>query len=396
VRRLYILSGGTGDPSLSTGRFNEALRECGEVYAFDRMADQYGAVYDNITRCAYPDLIPLLESSKADIVGIIVSGDAGFYSAAGIIRERLGGRFEIVQISGISSLQYLCAKLGINHQNIPTVSLHGRTGNLLGGISYNRRIFALTGGDHNASEILKDLSARGLCHINVTAGEYLSMDRERIVSGTVEELSAYRFDSLCVLLFENDRPAVRDLPLFDDEFIRADVPMTKQEIRWVSVGFLRLEPGDTVFDIGAGTGSVSVEIARKIPEGEVYAVERDERAFTLLSANREKLGAYNVIPVRGNAAEMIAGLPVPAAVFIGGSGGELERILDNLFSANSLLRVVITAVTLETLSDAVRLLKKHGCAVRISCLNVARSRETGDSSMMIAGNPVHIIAGAKD
>ncbi len=391
MKELYIIGCGMGKEELLTGESKAALIQCEEVYAFDRMAKHLSALHPGITACTYSELIPMVSDTKSDIIGVLVSGDTGFFSAARSLCEKFKDNFTIHITSGISSLQYLCSKLRIGYEEISIISLHGRNRSILGSLAYHRKTFVLTGSDHNASEVLKELADMGLSHIRVTVGEFLSMEQERILTGTVGELVQYQFDNLSVLLFENDNPANKNRPLFDHEFIRDKVPMTKQEVRWASIQYLELQPSDIVFDIGAGTGSVSIEMSRKVYEGKVYSIEKEEDAFLLLNRNKEKFGAFNVITGHGNAMELLQELPVPDKAFIGGSGKELTKILDYLLEQNRDVKVVINAITLETLSSAIIYCEEQACKIQVSCMNVSHSKPAGDYHLMMANNPVYII-----
>jgi precorrin-6Y C5,15-methyltransferase (decarboxylating) len=395
MKEIYIIGGGMGNPKLLTTDALEALKLSEEVYAFDRLGELYASFQSNMHICKYSELLSLIESSQAVIIGVLVSGDTGFYSVASMINDRLGESCNIINTCGINCLQYLCSKLRISYEKIHVVSLHGRKKAILGSLAYNSKTFILTGNDNKATDILKNLTELGHGNRKVTIGEFLSMEKERIVTGSVEELSNYHFDSLSVMLFENKHPAQKEIPLFDEDFIRDKTPMTKQEIRWASVNYLKIEPEDIVYDIGAGTGSVSVELSRKAYDGIVYAIEKEEDAFLLLNQNKEKLGAFNVISIFGSAIEQIKGLPVPDKAFIGGSGKELEEIVTYLLEVNPKMRIVINAITLETLCSAMKILKEQNCSIQISHMNISRNKEIGDYNLMMANNPVYIIVGER-
>ena len=169
--------------------------------------------------------------------------------------------------------------------------------------------------------------------------------------------------------------------------------MTKEEVRAVSVAKLRLRRGMTVWDVGAGTGSVSVEIARVLREGAVYAVEREPDALALIEQNRAKFGLWNLRPVAGSAPGVLGELPAPDAVFVGGSSGNLAEIVGAALEKNPGARIVVNAVTLETVTEAL------GCFGRLSLrapdavqLSVSRVREAGHYHMMQAQNPVWVLS----
>ena len=179
----------------------------------------------------------------------------------------------------------------------------------------------------------------------------------------------------------------------DGDFTRGDAPMTKEEIRELSVCKLHLEPWHTVWDVGAGTGSVSLEIAFAVTEGRVIAIERNDAALQLLKTNKERLGARNVRIVAGKAPEALEPLPAPDRVFIGGSGGSLMRIMEIALQKNPSVRFVITAITLETIGAVLQSFKELGLRnVEMVQANISRDRKAGPYHLMCAENPVYIMS----
>jgi precorrin-6Y C5,15-methyltransferase (decarboxylating) len=170
--------------------------------------------------------------------------------------------------------------------------------------------------------------------------------------------------------------------------------MTKEEIRWLSIQKLAVSPGDTVYDIGAGTGSVAVEMARKAFDGFVYAIEPQEEACALIRQNAARHGAFNLDIVQGEAPAALAGLPVPDKAFIGGSSGNMDSILASLTARTPGITVVASAITLQTLHQAVAGFEKYGLThTEIICVNIAKGRKAGGYDMMMAQNPVYIMTG---
>ncbi|AZO95929.1 precorrin-6Y C5,15-methyltransferase (decarboxylating) subunit CbiT [Halocella sp. SP3-1] len=183
----------------------------------------------------------------------------------------------------------------------------------------------------------------------------------------------------------------------DDLFVRGNVPMTKEEIRAVVIAKLRLKPGQIVFDIGAGTGSISIEAAFQVGEGIVYAVERKEEALNLIKENAANFGLNNIEFVPGEASQVLASLPAPDRVIVGGSGGNLQEILKII---NKKLknrgRIVITAVTTNTLNQAIASLEALQYQLNICHIAVTRTKKIADYHMFAALNPVYIITAAKE
>ncbi|HQQ89983.1 MAG TPA: precorrin-6Y C5,15-methyltransferase (decarboxylating) subunit CbiT, partial [Oscillospiraceae bacterium] len=227
--------------------------------------------------------------------------------------------------------------------------------------------------------------------------ERLSYPDERFVRGAVGELAGMEFSDLSVMLVCNDRPARAEVALPglpDEAFLRGGTPMTKSEVRAVCLSKLRLTPSCIVWDVGAGTGSVSVECALTAEKGRVFAVERDGEALSLLEQNREKFGAWNMEIVAGEAPQILEELPKPDRVFVGGSGGNLEEILRAALRKNPAVRVAVTAVTLETLAEAARCFELFELEnTEITELSVAKARLAGSYHLMQAHNPVWILSG---
>lgn len=178
----------------------------------------------------------------------------------------------------------------------------------------------------------------------------------------------------------------------DEWFIRGKVPMTKSEVRAVSISRLELAPDSVLWDVGAGTGSVSVEASFLLPEGQVYAVEKNPQAVELIRRNREKFGRDNLTVVPGDAPGALGQLPDPTHVFLGGSGGQMGEILDLAMGRNPRVRVVINTISLESLGEAVSWLERRKISGEIVSLQTARGRRAGRYHLMEGQNPVYVIA----
>lgn len=177
----------------------------------------------------------------------------------------------------------------------------------------------------------------------------------------------------------------------DEWFIRGEIPMTKSEVRAVSVSKLELCRDNIVYDIGAGTGSVSVEAALKVPDGHVYAFEQKEEGCALIRANAEKAGVKNLTVVPGKAPESLYGYPAPDRVFLGGSSGNMEEILDLVTELNPAVQIVINVIALESLSQAMEWFRKKGWEPEVVCMQVSRAAKRGPYHMMQAQNPIYVL-----
>ena len=322
----------------------------------------------------------------------MVSGDTGFFSVANSLKNKLKDHGVVKMICGLNSMQMLCAKFGVSYQDAFWISLHGRKGSLLGAVSYNKKVIVLTGGEQNAKKLCQTLVAAGLGDIKVSIGENIGSDNEHILCDTAQKLAEQNFSDLVVMLVQNPDAGDRNLAVLDADMERGNVPMTKQEARWTAVKMLNLKPDDTVYDIGAGTGSVSMEMARKAHNGMIYAVERKKEAIELIDKNRRQLGCFNVLPFEGQAASIIDKLPAPDAVFIGGSDGEMEQITKKLISKNPKVRVVISAVSLETLAEAQKAIKNFEVQ-NIIQIHAVRGNRLGDTTEFASNNPIYLLYG---
>lgn len=178
----------------------------------------------------------------------------------------------------------------------------------------------------------------------------------------------------------------------DEKFIRGRVPMTKSEVRAVSLSKLELRQDCVVYDIGAGTGSVSVEAALAVPKGRVYAIEQKQEALELLEANKEKFGTGNLVIVAGKAPGVMDQLPAPDHAFIGGTSGEMEAVIRLLYEKNPQVRIVINIIALETLAQVMGILKKMEIEAEIVSVQIAKAKTVGGYHLMQGQNPVYVIA----
>jgi precorrin-6Y C5,15-methyltransferase (decarboxylating) len=342
----------------------------------------------------------LADNTRWRSVCVVLSGDAGFHSGAKRLLELLRGTAAadaVAVLPGISSPQYFAARLRRPWQDFRLASAHGADCDILAEALNSPAVFFLTGGKMTPATIAETLCAAGLCDARVTVGENLSSPDERITAGTAAELRNAHFAPLSVALVENAKTFARETVsagLPDSEFVRGNVPMTKREVRALALSLLELRPRDIVYDVGAGTGSMAVEAALLARRGRVYAFERDSEACGLLAANREKFGVYNMIPVPGSTPETLAPAPPPDAAFVGGSGGELPAILKTIVGKNPLCRIVVSAVTLETLSSAMESMRALSVRdVEVSQIAASRAVVRGGYHMLEARNPVFLVSG---
>lgn len=179
----------------------------------------------------------------------------------------------------------------------------------------------------------------------------------------------------------------------DEWFVRGKIPMTKEEVRVVSLAKLEIAPDSVIYDIGAGTGSVTVEAICMAPQGQIYAFEQKKEGCELIreNLNRVEIPAERAVVVEGRAPECLSGYPVPDRVFIGGSGGNISEILDLLFEKNPSVRIVINVIALESLSQVTDYCARRGLIPDVTCIQASRAKQLGAYHLMQGMNPVYVI-----
>lgn len=394
---VTLIGMGSGQPENLTLQGLAALRQADLILGARRLLAVLPAGCTENRAAAYrPDEVAeLLQASGAENAVLVYSGDTGFYSGASSMMEKLealGVRARV--LPGLSSIQLLAAALGRPWQGWNLVSAHGRTCDPVAECMQGRPTFFLTGGSEDPATLCAQLAAEGFGDVQGVVGQCLGTPEEKIFRGSVKELAAGRFNSLSVLLVEAVEGLPRRAPgLPDEAFERGDVPMTKQEVRAAVLAKLAVRPEDILWDVGAGTGSVSVELALAAPRGRAYAVECRPEGCALIKANREKFRTRNLVLVEGLAPAALSDLPAPDAVFIGGSKGSLAAIVDAALDKNPDARICVSAIALESLSAAVAALTAKGRTVQVSQIAVSRAKAVGGLHLMMAQNPIYLITG---
>jgi precorrin-6Y C5,15-methyltransferase (decarboxylating) len=389
MEKLFIIGFGPGDENLFSAKAKDHLAKAGRILSTRLVGGE------KIHCLSLTELALELKKPFPGETAVLISGDCGFFSIAKTIVRDFAELYEIELIPGISSMQYLSAKLKVAYDDAALVSLHGRQVNIVPKVSYNKKIFALTGGANSVKNICQTLFQYGLGEVRVSVGERLSLPEEKIITGTAAVFKEVDFDELSVIYIENKAAVKPYLPLSDHEFIRGGAPMTKEEVRWLSIQKLGISPGDIVYDIGAGTGSVAVEMARKAFGGFVYAIEKEADACALIKENAKAHGAFNLEIIKGEAPAALNGLPAPDKVFIGGSSGQIDSILETLLTKNTPLKIVANAITIQSLNKILAGFEKYGIEnTDLICVNIAKAKKIKGYDLMLAQNPVYIICGA--
>ena len=395
-----ILAGtGCGSRGTMTEEVREAIRQADLLIGAKRLLE---SIPEEVTArreaAIYPEeILDLIQKAGEGLVCVLYSGDSGFYSGTRSLQPLLEEEgIEAEVLPGISSIQVFAARLGQPWQDWLLVSAHGTDCDAVREVMRGKPVFFLTGGRLGPAQLCRQLADAGLGDLQVWVGERLTYEDERILRGTAAEFSEAEFAPLSVMLAEPAQWAGDLTPgIADGMFIRGDVPMTKQTVRAAILSELQVREQDTVWDVGAGTGSVSIELAMKARGGRVYAVERDRDGCILIRKNREKFGMWNLVPVDGPAPEALEELPAPDRVFVGGSGGSLKQIIAAALQKNEKARICVSAIVLETMQEAVQVMTEEGLDVQIRQVAVSAARKLGSKHMMTAENPIFIITGQR-
>ena len=411
-QKIFLIGIGMGSRESMTVEAAEAIRACDCMIGAQRMLDSARNVRYGTDRqeahvpevCEYnADKIFAYSESHPECacIAVLLSGDTGFYSGAKKLSEMFASypdRFKVKMIPGISSVVCLAARLKTTWEDGTVISLHGQEENFIQTVNKSRKTFLLLGGKDAGTKMITQLKEYGMNDVTVHIGSRLSYPDERIVSGNPSDFSGDEADGLCVAMILNPHPDERTGPhIRDEEFIRGNVPMTKAEVRSVSLAQMELTTNAVVYDVGAGTGSVSVEAALSGDRIRVYAVEKKPEAVKLLEQNRRKFRADGIRIIEGEAPAAFRELEPPTHVFIGGSSGNLREILCTVLDKNPSVRIVINAISLETVGDAMDAIEEGLLRdAQITQIMASRARVLGRYHMMTGQNPVYIISAGGD
>lgn len=392
-KQVTVLGIGTGNSGTLTMQAHDACAQAELLIGAPRILESLSEFGKPGKAAIAPeDILTIIESTDAERIVVAMSGDVGFYSGTKKLLPLLEP-FHPIILPGISSIMYFCSRLQISWEDSLLCSVHGRSCNYIAKMRRSAKTLSLVGGKDGVHKLLSELVEYGLSHVTVSVGENLSYENERITTGHPAELLEQTFTSLAVVYVCNPAPVHRGTGWPDDAFLRAEVPMTKSEVRAVTLSKLGLQPNSVCYDIGAGTGSVSLEMATAAEDGQVYAIECNPDACELIERNKRHLGVTNVEVVPGMAPDAITELPAPTHTFLGGTKGNLREILHVVLQKNPRVRIVINTVTAESFAETVSALKAapvHG--LEIVQLSVSRGRKVGGYHLMTAQNPVYLIS----
>lgn len=404
---IYIVGVGPGSPDYLTPAARRVVEGCDLLVGGERALALFSGLQAEKWQVT-ADLEGLVARLRAERgrrrIAVLVSGDPGLYSLLDFLQSRFDPR-ELEVIPGISSVQLAFARLGLSWHGARVISLHGREPDeLWPAVQEYQRVAVLLDHRFPPPAVARYLAERGAVGLRLAVCRDLSYPRETIWKGTIEEVASLPGPwENCLVVIEREAVTLKastdngwdyvtpGIP--DRAFLRGEVPMTREEVRCLTLCKARLAPGHVVYDVGAGTGSLSVEAARLVRGGRVYAVERNPEAFLLVRQNAARFGLENLYLVEGEAPGALQGLPPADRVVVGGSGGRLREILS--FCREKMVpggRVVVNAVTLETLQVAASELSGEGWrGLEICCFHLARAEEKQGIHLWKGYNPVYVL-----
>lgn len=341
---------------------------------------------------------------KTGNVAVLASGDPLFFGIA----RRLIAHFGSEKVSifpALSSMQQAFARFRIPWDDVTFVSLHGRQHrHIAGRLLAHHKTFVFTDSNNSPDKIAKEIISyfkligerKLLQQLSLYVAENIGAEDERISSGTLDEIAALHYSDLNVLcIMQPELANISNRPIFgleEEDISHSRGLITKDEVRAATLHRLQLPGQGVLWDIGGGSGSISIEAASMNPLLTVYTVEKKEEELENIKKNICQFGCFNIVPLAGNASDILHNLPDPNRVFIGGSGGELSIIVQE--AARRMLpygRLVINGVIEKTIKNGPELMRQHGLSVEMSTIEVTRTGQHGP----VRFNPITIMVGKK-
>jgi precorrin-6Y C5,15-methyltransferase (decarboxylating) len=409
--KIHIIGvGGDGVAGL-TARARELLTQAELVFGAEAVLRLLPEVNAERVRIG-SDLQEVVERLRSGLgrkrMVIVATGDPLFYGVARYLCDKLGKEnFEV--LPHVSTMQLAFARVKESWEEAYLTDLSTRSlDDVLDRIRTAETVGLFTSETHNPARIARELLIRGLDYFRAYVCENLGGRDERITQGELAEIQDMHFDPLNVLILKR-KPGRPDAPRAPRKLMRFGNPddvfaqsrpktglITQAEVRAISLAWLDLQPGCVMWDVGAGSGSVALEAAQLVEPGRVCAIEQDAADYHLIVANAETFGIRNIQAVHGMAPAVFQGLPAPDAIFIGGNGGEVARLLEASFAAlRPGGRLVLNVGTLEMLGTVYEVLKRLAPPVQVLLVNLARSVEQLEALRFESVNPTFLLKATK-
>ncbi|MBQ8914246.1 MAG: precorrin-6A reductase [Lachnospiraceae bacterium] len=425
---IKLIGCGMGSKNQLTDMAREFIDSADIILGAKRLIEPYQARIEKKAFYLAEDIIPYLETIKKSIINrqvetsyryfsndelriaVLFSGDTGFYSGAYKLYKALSNaandnviNADIEIMPGISSVSYLASLLHETWENARIISIHGRKDTevwkqeVYEAVSTNKKTFVLVSNAEDLKTIFMELKDRKMEDCVIYAGYQMSYENEEIIRMTSDTDMDDLKEGLYTCLIINSNPSNKvtcagmNIYIKDEEFNRGKVPMTKQEVRCLSIAKLKLDEASVVYDIGSGTGSMAIQMAAASKNRKVYAIEKNPEAIGLIKDNCRHFGVSNVIVTEGEALSVMDELDVPTHAFIGGNGGSMKDILKKLYEKNPHMSVVINAVSTETMQLCLEIEKDYMTKdFSMVCVGITRLNQVGGHHLMRSENPIWI------
>lgn len=354
-------------------------------------------------------IVKRIEAAKTESIVILASGDPLFYGTARFLCDRLGkDRFEVTP--HVSSMQLAFARVKESWDDAYLTSLATQPLDLVAEKARTATKVGLFTTDQSPpAAVAQALLDRGIDYFTVYVCENLGAPDECVTQGELDEVATQQFGPLNVMILVR-KPGVPDRPasmkgrrLFgnpDEAFLQSHPKhglLTPAEVRSIALAELDIGRSSVVWDVGAGSGSVSIEAAQVAAAGSVYAIEMDPEDYALIAANAERFGVTNLIPVLGQAPDAWQGLPKPDAIFVGGSGRHIRGLVEQAFEQlKSGGRLVANVGSIENLAEVRKVLHKAAGDTKVLMINISRGNDQLDRLRFESLNPTFLIAAVRE
>lgn len=407
MRKILVVGIGPGEKEYLLPIAQEKVQEAEVLVGGKRALELLGKPEQETKEIkgSLQEIVDYIQAKRQEKqVAVLLSGDPGLYGMLNFLLKHFAPE-ELEVIPGISSMQMCFARLKLPWQDIKIVSLHGRSKEqLLSWVRQYPQVAFFTDSKFPPEAIGKFLLENGIKDKRIIVGENLSYPEERIVDTNLEGITNCSGFVNCVMLVLEQETVTAakqwdyttpGIP--DSYFVRGKVPMTKEEVRAVTMAKARLTKESITYDIGAGTGSISIEAALLAPWGRVVAIEKNPAGVELIKENAQHFGLKNLEVKAGEASKILAHLPAAHRIIIGGSGGNLRRILqlskEKLFPGG---RIVLNCIALESLFNSLSILEELGLQeIEVTQVTIARGEKIAGLRMMKGLNPIYIVAAQK-
>jgi len=408
--RIHII--GIGEDGLSglTAAARRLVEEAeilfGEPHALDLVPD--GGQARVALGANIEEAVGRLQAASAHRVVVLVMGDPLFYGVARYLCDKMGkDRFEVVP--HVSAMQTAFARVKESWEEafLTNLATHG-VKTVLEQIRGAEKVGLFTSESCPPALVARTLLDHGIDYFTAYVCENLGAPDERVTRGELVEIAEQEFSAMNVMILTR-KPHVPDRPVDaigrrwfgnpDEMFLQSRPKrglLTPAEIRAVALAELDLGPASVVWDIGAGSGSVAVEAAQIAAQGRVYAIEMDPEDHQLIIENARRFGVSNLTPILGRAPEAWEGLPSPDAVFVGGSGRGISRLVDAAYQRlRQGGRLVATMGSIDNLAETHRTLHGYSPHVKVWMFNIARGTFQLERIRFEALNPTFLVSVVK-